>query len=162
MIFKTPRRKLPFTQIDNELINNAKLTGKAKWILIHLLSKPPDWLVYEKDIVNHVHDGRDAIRTGIHELITAGYLQRQVMRSKEGQWQGYLYDVSETPVFITNHTEDGFSGAGKPDTSNKDLTNREKEHTSMRGSHGLSGHQLQRTYNLATIENANPKDQPND
>ena len=63
-----------FTIIDNKLINTPDLTPKAKWILIYILSKPYDWQVYEGDIKNHALIGRDAVRSGLKELIRCGYI----------------------------------------------------------------------------------------
>jgi len=122
MIFKIPERELPFTQIDNDLINNHKLSGKAKWILIYLLSKPAKWRVFERDIINHSKDGRDAIRAGIQELVKQGYITRGArVRNDKGHFKEYQYEVHEKPtkpIKSSPESKDGLSNVGKPDRSN--------------------------------------------
>lgn len=136
MIFRTPKRSLPFTQISNDLINNPNLSSKAKWILIYLLSKPADWLVYENDIVKHTADGRFAIRSGVKELIDQGYLKREILRNPDGTFSGYLYDVSETPVFTTNVSIVRFPDIGQPNTTNTKVNNMYEEQKFQRGERG--------------------------
>jgi len=80
----------------------------------YILSKPENWIVYEIDIVRHGKDGRDAIRSGIHELIAAGYITRKRIRDEKGQFNKYEYKVSETPDFLTEVSKDGLSNLGKP------------------------------------------------
>ena len=122
MIFKIKKVNPPYTQIHNNIIDNPELSGKAKWVLIYLLSKPQDWQVYEKDIVNHCTDGKHSIRSGIHELINAGYINRKKHRNELGQFRGYEYEVYEIPMISTKSTEDRFSDLGKPAPSNTNLT----------------------------------------
>ena len=84
--------------------------------MVYLITKPPNWDVYEGDIINHMRDGRSSIRSGLKELIVAGYITMTRKRvSKTGQFDGYDYDVYETPrtnggvpVFVMS--EDGTSG----------------------------------------------------
>ena len=122
MIFKIKKVTPPYTQIHNNIIDNPELSGKAKWILIYLLSKPQDWQVYEKDIKNHCTDGKHSIRSGIQELIKAGYITRQKYRNELGQFRGYEYEVHENPINSTKSTEIRFSDLGKPAPSNINLT----------------------------------------
>ena len=116
MIFRSPQRTLPFTQISNDLICSSSLSGKAKWLLIYILSKPPNWQVYEADIIKHGKDGRDAIRSAVQELEKAGYMYKVQLRDGQGRLGPCEYYVSETPDFIDNVTVDGLSVDGKPDS----------------------------------------------
>lgn len=126
MIFRPIRRNIPFTQIGHELINTPSLSGKAKWILTYILSKPDNWIVYEKDIAKHTKDGRDAIRTGIQKLITTGYIKRKRVRDTKGQFTEYEYRVSELPVFIQDVSKDGKSNIGESAPSNINTSRHEK------------------------------------
>ena len=118
MIFRTPKTKPPFTLVPNHIINAKNLSCKAKAILIYLLSKPENWQVYESDIVKHCRDGKQAIRTGIHELIETGYIRRGQNRMQDGKFGSYEYDVSDNPDFIIKSTEVRKSDIGKSDISN--------------------------------------------
>ena len=122
MIFKIKKVTPPYTQVHNNIIDNPDMSGKAKWILIYLLSKPENWSVYEKDISNHCTDGRDSIRSGIKELMDAGYIARQQQRDKLGKFKGYEYNVYEIPQIMTKSYRDGFSVAGESNNSNTNIS----------------------------------------
>jgi hypothetical protein len=111
-----------FTIVPNELIIDPNLTPKAKWILIYILSRPYDWQVYEQEIKRHSKIGRDAIRTGIQELIKASYIDRFKRRNKAGQFTGYEYYAYEKPTIAHTLTEDGKSDIGLSNTTNTDYT----------------------------------------
>jgi len=124
MIFKIKKIVPPYTQVHNNIIDNPSLSGKAKWILIYLLSKPENWQVFERDITNHCTDKRDSIRSGIHELMTAGYIVRgERQRNERGHLKGYEYEVHEMPVKSGTSSYDGFSNVGKSNISNIDYNN---------------------------------------
>lgn len=90
------KKSTNFTAIDNRFIDDPRLSAKAKGILVYLVAKPPDWKVYENDIIGHMSDGRDAIRSGLKELRTAGYIMRRQARTVvNGKFDGYDYDVFE-------------------------------------------------------------------
>jgi hypothetical protein len=122
--FRINKRENPFVQIDKTMIHDNRISFKAKGILAYLLSRPNDWQVYEVEIVKHAKDGRESVRSGIKELIEAGYIERYMKRGEKGKFEGYEYLVYETP------DRDGFHHVGKPDngktdTTNNDLTNNE-------------------------------------
>ena len=79
----------PYVMVNKQFVNDKKLSAKAKGILLYLLSKPDDWKVYQKDIVNHMDDGRTAIKNGIEELVDQGYIERKKARSEKGEFKGY-------------------------------------------------------------------------
>lgn len=102
----------PFVVINKKFILDPQLSAKAKGILAYLLSRPDDWQVYEKEIINNFKDGRDSIRSGIKELVETGYIERKMRRSETGTFIGYEYDVYETPIHI------GKSEVDKPTSEN--------------------------------------------
>lgn len=112
----------PYVQINKALINNPKISLKAKAILIYLLSKPDNWQVYESDIVLHCKDGRDSIRSGIKELISLGYIHRYRFRDEKGMLRQAEYTVFEEPITEDGLSKDGLSNIGKPNTTNNNLT----------------------------------------
>lgn len=68
---------IPFTQIDNSLLNNPKLSAKAKGIYCYLYSKPEGWQFATDRIARDFADGVKSINSGLQELETEGYLQRE-------------------------------------------------------------------------------------
>ncbi len=64
--------KSNYTCIPNSILNNLTLSCKAKGLLIQLLSKPDNWNVNVKHLVNTSKDGHYSIRAGIKELEESG------------------------------------------------------------------------------------------
>jgi hypothetical protein len=100
----------PYVIMNKEFLSNENLSFKAKGILSYLLSKPDDWIVLVKDIVNRSKDGRDSVYSGIKELIEEGYIVRHRIKEK-GKFIGIEYFVYEYPV-----SKDFQPNTEKPDT----------------------------------------------
>ncbi len=124
----------PYVLVNKYCINDNTISWKAKGILLYMLSKPDDWKLYENEIVKNAKCGRESTRTGIQELIDAGYIDRKRRRSKVGKFEGYEYDVYEVPYHVrkpdngksdNGKPDNGKTYNGKPDTSNNELTNNE-------------------------------------
>ena len=107
-------RKNNFVILDTEIINNPKLSWKAKGLLTYLLSKPDGWQFYETEIAKRSKDGRDSVAAGLKELENEGYLERSWIRNERGKYIGRQWDVYENP-YTGIQTDYGFYGAGKPD-----------------------------------------------
>ena len=73
---KTINKKENFTTIHNKLINDSKISLKAKGIMLYMLSKPENWKYIPKEIAKNSKDGLDSVYSGIKELIEAGYVSR--------------------------------------------------------------------------------------
>lgn len=68
--------KVPYTQISNSVINDKRLSFKAKGILIYVLSKPKDWNIRIRDLINKSPSEKGtSIRSGIEELLLSGYAE---------------------------------------------------------------------------------------
>ena len=76
-----------FTLIDNGVLDNEKLSWKAKGLFCYLWRQPDDWEYYESEVVKHSTDGIAALKSGLKELEEAGYLHRERAREK-GQLKG--------------------------------------------------------------------------
>lgn len=130
-----------FTIIANNWVRDRRLSWKARGILAWLASHAVGFKVSEKAIIAAAPDGRDAVRAGIRELETFGYLVRERERLS-GKFSTVDYVLSD-PFSATNDgksvtgetaprtenpsmgstsgktaspqvsTNDGFSGAGK-------------------------------------------------
>ncbi|WP_263261155.1 helix-turn-helix domain-containing protein [Pseudomonas sp. RIT-PI-S] len=86
-----------YTVIHNHILNDKKLTFKAKGILALLLSLPPNPrnLSIEK-IARWNKDGVSAVRSGIDELKVAGYLDVEQINNDLGQYDGVLWFLRDT------------------------------------------------------------------
>lgn len=126
--FKNKRRT--FTQVDNEIVNNAALSWQAKGLMLYLLSKTDGWEFFESEIVKHATNGKGSVSSIIQELIDVGYLERgERTRNEKGHLGGYIYQISDFLVAdydgkaYIRFSNVGKSKVGKSDTSNTKRSN---------------------------------------
>jgi hypothetical protein len=67
--------RVPFTMVPHSLIQDTRLSRRAKGVMIYILSFPPEETPTLKQIIDDGPEGRDAIRTAIAELRACGYLK---------------------------------------------------------------------------------------
>jgi hypothetical protein len=89
-----------FTQIENDILRDDRLSFRAHGLHTYLLSFPPDWHFDLNWVADRVKDGISAIRAAINELISFGYVRRIIRRSPSGQFQAWDYEVYERPLPI--------------------------------------------------------------
>lgn len=107
----TNKTQRGYTVIMNSIINCPKLSWKAKGIYQFLVSKPDEWDFDTKRIAANSTDGRDATATGLRELEKVGLLIRTLSRKKDGEFQGYDYEILDC---VNEESVDGISVNGKP------------------------------------------------
>lgn len=91
-----------YAVISNKILDNKRLSWAARGLLSHLLSKPDNWKVMVAALINETQDseapsGRDAVRTLLKELITAGYVRKIESRGEHGRMAGVDYVVMDSP-----------------------------------------------------------------
>lgn len=86
-----------FTALANEVIQNPKLSLKAKGLLAYMLSVPADWDYSISGLSAKCREGKAAIRSAIGELMEAGHVTRSAVRKATGTMDGYEYVVYELP-----------------------------------------------------------------
>jgi hypothetical protein len=79
-----------YVQVPNSLAQHRGLSFFARGMLLYILSKPADWIIREKDLMNEGNCGRDRVRNAVKELLEAGYLTRFQKRSS-GKFKGVEY-----------------------------------------------------------------------
>lgn len=134
-----------YTTIPNYIINDARLSLKAKGLFLYLISKPDGWNFSADRIKNDCKDGEDSILSGLSELEKFGLLTRKKIRVG-GVFKGFDYllsfDISpspENPVTVKPKREK--PATEKPATekpvhkkdslSKKELKKEEREKTSL-------------------------------
>lgn len=85
-----------YTVVSNELLNDSRLSFRARGVLAYLLSKPDGWRVRRESIAAEGKEGREAIRRALLELREAGYYHVRVERMKDGTLASYS-DLFEEP-----------------------------------------------------------------
>ena len=98
MIFRTIHDKSnPYFQLNRTAVNDERLSYKAIGIHTYLMSKPDGWEANISDLVNRHPDGLAAVRSGVNELVSLGYIKRIRQTDDKGRVTGWTMDVYETP-----------------------------------------------------------------
>ena len=94
------KRKDRFLVVDNKIIEDKRLSFKARGLLIYMLSKPDDWKFWTSELVKRsAKDGISSIRTALKELEAAGYLIRKRERSSKGTFTSQDWILTDKPAF---------------------------------------------------------------
>lgn len=131
MIVRGPRKDRGFTILDNAAIRDGRLSFKARGIYAFVMSQREGYGISAEGLAKASKEGRDAIRTGLTELVDAGYLVRSRERKPDGTF-ATVNTLHETPVSgdptsdnpspvppagtdeTPGQTDDGFSEGGEP------------------------------------------------
>ena len=81
--------------ISNSFIRNKKLSIKAKWVMILILSFPDSWNISVKGLTVYLKESRDTVISALHELEAAGYIERRDVRDRNGRYRTVEYAVYE-------------------------------------------------------------------
>lgn len=90
-------RRTRFTTVHRDMANDANLSFRARGVLLWLLDKPDGWQVNSEAIERHGKEGREAIRSALNELESAGYLERRRSHDRLGRWTTEAV-IHELPV----------------------------------------------------------------
>ncbi|GAE32862.1 hypothetical protein [Halalkalibacter hemicellulosilyticus] len=101
-IVRTKKQENPFVQVDKYCINDSSISWKAKGILIYILSKTDNWQIRFNDLVKKGKEGRDAVQSGMEELMKAGYVYYYQEREGNGKFKDWVYEVYERPEYNPN------------------------------------------------------------
>ncbi|GAG14711.1 unnamed protein product, partial [marine sediment metagenome] len=102
-----------WSTINLTAIEDPELSLKAKYVHTYLITRPPNWEIRIKDIINRSTAGRDAIYSGLKELVDKKYIHREQKRGQGGKMGVFIYKVYETPTPLPE----------KPDTAEPDTAN---------------------------------------
>jgi hypothetical protein len=89
----------PFARVSKQLLDDPKLSWKAKGIMAYLLGKPPKWKLRVTDLVKKSSDGKHAIRAALKELQVNGYATFERVRL-DGKIVDTIWKVADSPLFL--------------------------------------------------------------
>jgi hypothetical protein len=93
-IIRAERPNTKFAIIRNEVLQDERLSFRARGVLASILSRPDNWRCSAWDLAKEGIEGRRAILTALTELETHGYLVRSKSQDEAGRWStsSYIYD----------------------------------------------------------------------
>lgn len=105
-IFKVKDHKTGGTIISRSLLQDSRLSFKARGILNYLLSLPPDWTVNLSHLAESSPQGIKSIRSSFKELRNFGYAKLDWVKDENNKIRSQ-YFVSELPIkeWIENDIE---------------------------------------------------------
>lgn len=102
-----------FVQVPNSWARDGRLSRKARGILIEILSHSRGWVVTEARLIEAGQEGRDAIRSGLTELVQLGYLERAQSRDHNGTFAESTLELAD-PWTEKPSTDNPQAGVGLP------------------------------------------------
>lgn len=109
-----------FTIVPNHWLRDPRLSFKAKGILAYVASHRADYDLTLKQMIAESREKRDAIHTGLRELVDAGYLAVERRRDEGGRLRETDYRIIENPESSQVSTRNGLSSSGKPSSGKSD------------------------------------------
>ena len=85
-----------FTITPNHIINDDRISLKAKGVYLFLISKPENWSFSVERIAKQNKDGEDSVKTALKELEKFGYLKR-IQANNRGYFGMMDYIISDVP-----------------------------------------------------------------
>ena len=87
-----------YTVMSNFHLKDKRLSLKAKGLLSQMLSLPDDW-DYTLSGLSYINrESKDAIRSAVNALATAGYIRRRQTTDASGKFAANEYTIFERPI----------------------------------------------------------------
>lgn len=118
---RTNKNENPFVQVDKTFVEDNNLKWASKGLMVYLLSRPDDWSINQRDLVNRSADGETAVRTALLDLMSHGYVHYYAQRNPDGTIAEWVYEVYESPEF-NPHKEQAMKEAAERIMKQKEKT----------------------------------------
>ena len=99
------RKKNGFTQVSNAMLEDTRLSWRAKGLLCYMLSRPDNWKINKTDLYKKATEGRDAMQKSLDELKKLGYLHIYAQKNEKGLIDTWIWeydDVAFEPTILKN------------------------------------------------------------
>ena len=87
----------PYLIMNKTVLEDNRLSLKAKGLCCYLLGKPDDWYIHTDEIASNSTNGIKSIWSAIKELVKYGYMYKHQFRKEDGKYHSYNYLVFENP-----------------------------------------------------------------
>ena len=107
----------------NGILRDTGLSLKTKGLFAIILSLPEDWDYSVAGLATVAGCGRDAIRSALGEMETAGYLRRTRSHGEDGKFAGVIYDIRDVAAPLSENPtmEEDAPLSGKPTSAEPTL-----------------------------------------
>jgi hypothetical protein len=115
-----------FSVLSLQIIEDDRLSWQSKGLHTYLISRPPNWKIRYRDLLNRSKNGKTSLTATLKELKSAGYLTIQQERMA-GRFDKKIWNIFESPQ---TPEKSGISPCPDfPDTENQDTVDPEKNHS---------------------------------
>lgn len=144
-VFRVERTR-DYTVMSNHHLKNKDLSLKAKGLLSQMLSLPEDWDYTLSGLSAINRESKDAIRSAVNELESAGYIRRRQTVDERGKFSGNEYVIYEQPPSLdyplSENPTTGNPSTEKPSPENPtqlniDISNTKKSNTNLSNTHSI-------------------------
>lgn len=111
----------PFARVLKSLLDDKRISWKAKGIAAYLLGKKDGWKLRVTDIERHGPDGKHAVRAAVNELRAFGYARMTALRQR-GQIVDWQWEIADVPKFLPLPD---FQEVGKQEVGNQHHSKKE-------------------------------------
>lgn len=112
-----------FTIVPNEWARDESLSWKARGLMLWLMSHRAGWETSLERLASSGADGIDAVRSGLAELVKAGYLITLVERNAQGHVKGTLFTLVDPSKPDSDNPSQENPDQENPDQENPDQEN---------------------------------------
>lgn len=99
------RQQKPYTTLLNDTLDLI-VEPIALAVYVYLQSKPSNWIVRRKDIMDRFNIGRDRYQGAVKHLIGLGLAEYEETRNEQGQLLGKSLIINYTPESLKTNTEE--------------------------------------------------------
>jgi len=101
----------PHEPIPWRVLQDKRISFRARGILGYLLSLPDGWEASAERIAHETTEGRDAVATALKELEQVGYLARRKYQAATGKW-AWIWLYSDTPDDLAKSVDEEMGKVG--------------------------------------------------
>ncbi|MGC0211901.1 hypothetical protein [Streptomyces levis] len=122
-----------FTQIANALFRDGTLSFKAKGLFGLLSTHREGWRMSVTDIARAGRDGESAVRSGLKELQSHGFLVRERERGPDGTLGAAAYVITDLPALRSSRSqpESGYPRVDDPTLADRPPKNTNRKKTTQ-------------------------------
>lgn len=104
--FRKAKRRVNFTQVGNDMLNDQKISLQAKGLLGIFVSNSEEWKIQMSEIITRSKNGREAHYSALNELIQFGYVARVRIKNKQGVHLKMEYIFSDVKEEVENELQE--------------------------------------------------------